>query len=158
MRGPNLCFWNLQLANKPEDRDQVVILFQDMLEVVTRDIMMEDQISRCGIFVIGLFKHICIWHHIVMSFYMAASKFIIYCFFLWSLVDSIHGGSGHEGMTLHEQQYQLFASSGAIKFPIDPVTEAWKEKVCFVNRDLLINMKLDKHANLNSSSLPVFAD
>ncbi|KAJ6702619.1 CALLOSE SYNTHASE 3-RELATED [Salix koriyanagi] len=79
------------LANKPEDRDQVVILFQDMLEVVTRDIMMEDHIS--------------------------------------SLVDSIHGGSGHEGMTLHEQQYQLFASSGAIKFPIDPVTEAWKEKI-----------------------------
>jgi hypothetical protein len=33
--------------NRPEDRDQVVILFQDMLEVVTRDIM-EDQISRCG--------------------------------------------------------------------------------------------------------------
>ncbi|KAL9407347.1 hypothetical protein Peur_004319 [Populus x canadensis] len=79
------------LANKPEDRDQVVILFQDMLEVVTRDIMMEDHISN--------------------------------------LVDSIHGGSGHEGMTLHEQQYQLFASSGAIKFPIEPVTEAWKEKI-----------------------------
>ena len=38
-----------QLVNKPEDRDQVVILFQDMLEVVTRDIMMEDHISRCGI-------------------------------------------------------------------------------------------------------------
>ena len=73
-------------------------------------------------------------------------------------MDSIQGGSGHEGMTLHEQQYQLFASYGAIKFPIDPVTEAWKEKVCFVNRDLLINMKLDKHANLNSSSLLVFAD
>ncbi|KAI9400626.1 hypothetical protein POPTR_001G012200v4 [Populus trichocarpa] len=79
------------LANKPEDRDQVVILFQDMLEVVTRDIMMEDHISN--------------------------------------LVDSIHGGSGHEGMTLHERQYQLFASSGAIKFPIEPVTEAWKEKI-----------------------------
>ncbi|XP_011037935.1 PREDICTED: callose synthase 3 [Populus euphratica] len=79
------------LANKPEDRDQVVILFQDMLEVVTRDIMMEDHISN--------------------------------------LVDSIHGGSGHEGMTLHEQQYQLFASYGAIKFPIEPVTEAWKEKI-----------------------------
>jgi callose synthase len=60
MRSPNLCFWNLQLANKPEDRDQVVILFQDMLEVVTRDIMMEDHISKCDIFVIGLFKHICI--------------------------------------------------------------------------------------------------
>lgn len=32
----------LQLNNDPKDRDQVVILFQDMLEVVTRDIMMED--------------------------------------------------------------------------------------------------------------------
>lgn len=44
-------------------------------------------------------------------------------------MDSIHGGSGHEGMTPLDQQYQLFASSGAIKFPIHPVTEAWKEKV-----------------------------
>lgn len=34
------------LDNKPEYRDQVVILFQDMLEVVTRDIMMEDHIFR----------------------------------------------------------------------------------------------------------------
>lgn len=33
-----------------------------------------------------------------------------------------------------EQQYQLFASSGAIKFPIQPVTEAWKEKVCLLKR------------------------
>ncbi|KAF3452613.1 hypothetical protein FNV43_RR03046 [Rhamnella rubrinervis] len=79
------------LDNKQEDRDQVVILFQDMLEVVTRDIMMEDHIS--------------------------------------SLVDSIHGGYGHEGITPLEQQYQLFASSGAIRFPITPVTEAWKEKI-----------------------------
>ncbi|KAI8004308.1 Callose synthase 3 [Camellia lanceoleosa] len=55
-----------------------VILFQDMLEVVTRDIMMEDHIN--------------------------------------SLVDSIHGGSGHEGMVLLE--YQLFASAGAINFSI----------------------------------------
>ncbi|CAK9174118.1 unnamed protein product [Ilex paraguariensis] len=78
------------LENKQEDRDQVVILFQDMLEVVTRDIMMEDHIS--------------------------------------SLVDSIHGGSGHEGMTPLDQQYQLFASAGAIKFPT-PESEAWKEKI-----------------------------
>ncbi|KAL8468952.1 hypothetical protein ACS0TY_031960 [Phlomoides rotata] len=33
------------LDNKPEDRDQIVILFQDMLEVVTRDIM-EDHVSK----------------------------------------------------------------------------------------------------------------
>ncbi|MCH79276.1 callose synthase 3-like, partial [Trifolium medium] len=79
------------LDNKHEDRDQVVILFQDMLEVVTRDIMMEDHI--------------------------------------FSLVDSIHGGSGHEGMLLLEQQHQLFASEGAIRFPIEPVTEAWTEKI-----------------------------
>ncbi|KAA8549605.1 hypothetical protein F0562_001377 [Nyssa sinensis] len=78
------------LENKQEDRDQVVILFQDMLEVVTRDIMMEDQIS--------------------------------------SLVDSIHGGSWNEGMTPLDQQYQLFASAGAIKFPA-PESEAWKEKI-----------------------------
>ncbi|KAJ6704704.1 LYST-INTERACTING PROTEIN LIP5 DOPAMINE RESPONSIVE PROTEIN DRG-1 [Salix purpurea] len=78
------------LDNNPEDRDQVVILFQDMLEVVTRDIM-EDQLS--------------------------------------SLVESIHGGSGSEGMIPLEQQHQLFASYGAIKFPIEPETEAWKEKI-----------------------------
>ncbi|KAK6925713.1 1,3-beta-glucan synthase subunit FKS1-like, domain-1 [Dillenia turbinata] len=78
--------------NDKEDRDQVVILFQDMLEVVTRDIMMEDHIS--------------------------------------SLLDSIHGGAGQEGMIPLEQQYQLFASDGAIKFPDDIMTEeAWKEKI-----------------------------
>ncbi|OAY54872.2 callose synthase 3 isoform X1 [Manihot esculenta] len=93
---PSLCNHFVKLIaylqnNKQEDRDQVVILFQDMLEVVTRDIMMEDHIS--------------------------------------SLVDSVHGGSGHEEITSFNQQYQLFASSGAIKFPIDPVTEAWNEKI-----------------------------
>ncbi|KAL6341057.1 hypothetical protein AAG906_032172 [Vitis piasezkii] len=77
------------LENKQEDRDQVVILFQDMLEVVTRDIMMEDNVS--------------------------------------SLVDT--GGPGYEGMTSLEQHSQLFASSGAIKFPILPSSEAWKEKI-----------------------------
>ena len=51
-----------------------------------------------------------------------------------SLVDSIHGGSGHEGMLLLEQQYQLFASEGAIRFPIEPVTEAWTEKVCHLKK------------------------
>ncbi|KAK9273438.1 hypothetical protein L1049_018248 [Liquidambar formosana] len=80
-----------KLDNKQEDRDQVVILFLDMLEVVTRDIIMEDHIS--------------------------------------SLIDLIHGGLGHEGMTPLYQHHQLFASSGAITFPIVPVTEAWKEKI-----------------------------
>ncbi|XLR45632.1 hypothetical protein S83_030292 [Arachis hypogaea] len=79
------------IDNKHEERDQVVILFQDMLEVVTRDIMLEDHIS--------------------------------------SLVESIHGGAGHEGMLALESQHQLFASEGAIRFPIQPVTEAWTEKL-----------------------------
>lgn len=52
---------------------------------------------------------------------------LIYCFLI-SLLDSIHGGSGHEGMVPLDQQYQLFASAGAIKFPA-PESEAWKEKV-----------------------------
>ncbi|KAK6164246.1 hypothetical protein DH2020_001110 [Rehmannia glutinosa] len=82
--------YDLFLDNKQEDRDQVVILFQDMLEVVTRDIMLEDHVSN--------------------------------------LLDSIHGGSGNEGMVPLDQQYQLFASAGAIKFPA-PETEAWKEKI-----------------------------
>lgn len=43
-------------------------------------------------------------------------------------MDSIHGGSGHEGMIPLDQQHQLFASTGAIKFPT-PDSEAWKEKV-----------------------------
>ncbi|KAI6669498.1 hypothetical protein NL676_004383 [Syzygium grande] len=101
------------LHNKPEDRDEVVILFQDMLEVVTRDIMMEDQIS--------------------------------------SLVDSIHGGSGHEEILPIEQQYQLFASAGAIKFPIEPQTEAWKEKI--KRLDLLLTTKesaMDVPSNLEA--------
>lgn len=44
------------------------------------------------------------------------------------MVDSIHGASGHEGMIFEHQQYQLFASAGAIKFPAQE-SEAWKEKV-----------------------------
>ncbi|XP_062171456.1 callose synthase 3 [Alnus glutinosa] len=78
------------LDNKEEDWEKVVFLFQDMLEVVTRD-MMEDPIS--------------------------------------SLVESIHYGSGHDGLTPHDQGYQLFASAGAIKFPIERVSEAWTEKI-----------------------------
>ncbi|KAM5582414.1 callose synthase 3 [Rosa sericea] len=86
---------NFLLKNSQDDRDQVVILFQDMLEVVTRDIMMEDQDQ------------------------------------ITSLVDSVHGGSGHEGMMPldQHQQHQLFASAGAINFPLTHVTEAWKEKI-----------------------------
>lgn len=74
------------LENKLEDKNQVVIYFQDMLEVVTRDIM-EDTL----------------------------------------ILESNHGGSAHQGMESFEQQ--LFAAEGAIKFPIEPATEAWKEKI-----------------------------
>ncbi|CAK8540523.1 unnamed protein product [Lathyrus sativus] len=83
------------LDNNQKDRDQVVILFQDMLEVVTRDIMMEDQDQ------------------------------------ISSLIDSTHGGVGHEGMFPLEPEphHQLFASEGAIRFPIEPVTAAWTEKI-----------------------------
>lgn len=54
------------------------------------------------------------------------------CACFCSLVDSIHGGPGSEGLTPLDQQYQLFASSGAIKFPVERMTEAWKEKVLFL--------------------------
>ncbi|KAI8573091.1 hypothetical protein RHMOL_Rhmol01G0251800 [Rhododendron molle] len=100
------------LENKQTDRDQVVILFQDMLEVVTRDIMMEDHIS--------------------------------------SLVDSIHGGSGYEGMTPLDQQYQLFASPEAIMFPVQE-TGRWKEKI--KRLDLLLTVKesaMDVPSNLEA--------
>nr|CAD1835251.1 unnamed protein product [Ananas comosus var. bracteatus] len=93
---------------------QVVILFQDMHEVVTRDLM-EEQLS--------------------------------------SLLDSSHGGSygRYEGMKPLDEQYQLFASAGAIKFPV-PVTDAWIEKV--VKRlDLLLTVKesaMDVPTNLEA--------
>jgi len=49
------------------------------------------------------------------------------------MVDSSHGGVGHEGMFPLEPEphHQLFASEGAISFPIEPVTAAWTEKVCY---------------------------
>ncbi|KAG2675087.1 hypothetical protein I3760_13G168800 [Carya illinoinensis] len=78
------------LDNKKEDSQNVVLFFQDMLEVVTRDIMLEDHTS--------------------------------------SLVDLSHGASRHEGKDPLDHPYQLFASSGAINFPVE-VTEAWTEKI-----------------------------
>lgn len=52
------------------------------------------------------------------------------CALYGSLLDSVHGSSngGHEGMTPLDQQVQLFASAGAIKFPY-PESDAWTEKV-----------------------------
>ncbi|KAL8129308.1 hypothetical protein V2J09_018463 [Rumex salicifolius] len=99
------------IENLPEQRDRVVILFQDMLEVVTRDIM-EDPLS--------------------------------------SLLESIHGGSKHEGIIPLDQQHQLFASSGAINFPLE-TTEAWKEKI--KRLDLLLTVKesaMDVPSNLDA--------
>lgn len=74
-------------------------------------------------------------HHdvIASSIFVFLFKYSLkWSLFLCSLVDSIHGVSGHEAMMPidQHQQYQLFASSGAIRFPIEQVTEAWKEKVC----------------------------
>ncbi|WCJ43385.1 Callose synthase 3 [Euphorbia peplus] len=46
-----------------------------------------------------------------------------------NLVDSMHGGPEEEEMISFDQQYQLFASSGTIRFPIQLVTKAWKEKI-----------------------------
>ena len=48
------------------------------------------------------------------QFFLNSSQFF---FFLNSLAET-------------ETKYQLFASEGAINFPIKPETEAWKEKVC----------------------------
>ena len=48
----SLFLYPMQLDNNVDDRDHVVILFQDMLEVVTRDIMMEDSISRLAKFLV----------------------------------------------------------------------------------------------------------
>ncbi|KAF8015337.1 hypothetical protein BT93_H0983 [Corymbia citriodora subsp. variegata] len=96
------------LDNNPEDRDKVVILFQDMHEVVTRDIMTQ--------------------------------------------VDSIHGKSGHEGITPPlDKKYLLFASAGAIRFPIEPATQAWKEKI--KRLDILLTTKdsaVDVPSNLEA--------
>lgn len=80
------------MENKQEDRDKVVILLQDMLEVVTRDIM-DDQVP--------------------------------------SILDSSQGGTygRSEDMTSLSDQVQLFASPGAIRFPIVQETEAGEEEV-----------------------------
>lgn len=81
----------MQLANKREDKDEVVIVLLNMLEVVTRDIM-EDEVP--------------------------------------SMLDSSHGGYTGipEAMTPLDQQQQFF---GALRFPVEPEAEAWREKVSF---------------------------
>ncbi|KAJ3680407.1 hypothetical protein LUZ60_016685 [Juncus effusus] len=72
------------IDNKEEEREEVVLLFIDMFEVVTKDIMEESHV-----------------------------------------LDSNHGGSYGRAESID----MLFASAGAIKFPVKPVTEAWKEKI-----------------------------
>ncbi|KAJ4711705.1 Callose synthase [Melia azedarach] len=100
------------LANKKEDKDQVVIVLLNMLEVVTRDIM-EDEIP--------------------------------------SLLDSSHGGGSYgkdEGMTPLDKQYHLF---GALRFPVKPEKEAWKEKIRRLH--LLLTVKesaMDVPSNLEA--------
>lgn len=115
----------MQLDNNQKDRDQVVILFQDMLEVVTRDIMMDEE----QIFRLCICKSLC-FHCI---FFLPLLIMVESYFFLNSMIDSSHGGVGHEGMFPLEPEphHQLFASEGAISFPIEPVTAAWTEKVCY---------------------------
>ncbi|KAI4326688.1 hypothetical protein MLD38_031975 [Melastoma candidum] len=77
---------NYLLENKQEDADSVVILFQDMLEVIRRDMMEDDCLS--------------------------------------SILEPTDGSAPLE------QDYRMyFASEGAIRFPIQPVTEAWQEKI-----------------------------
>ncbi|KMZ76284.1 Callose synthase, family GT48 [Zostera marina] len=101
------------IDNKQEERDKVVILFLDMLEVATKDIM-KDQVS--------------------------------------GILDSSLGISygKYEAMAPLDQQYQLFASSGAIKFPV-PKSEAWTEKI--KRLDLLLTVKesaMDVPSNLEA--------
>lgn len=54
-------------------------------------------------------------------------------FSLLSLLDSSHGGSygKNEGMTPLDQQFHVF---DALRFPVYPETEAWKEKVSYLFR------------------------
>ncbi|KAK4758148.1 hypothetical protein SAY87_019449 [Trapa incisa] len=100
------------LTNKAEDKDQVVILFLDMHEVVTRDIM-DDNLSS---------------------------------------LESIRASSRSEGMVLCARDHQqLFASPGAIRFPVDPQSDAWIEKI--KRLDLLLTTKesaMDVPSNLEA--------
>ncbi|XP_057515200.1 callose synthase 3-like [Amaranthus tricolor] len=73
---------NCLLDNKKDDKDKVVLYFQDMLEVVVSDIMEDNSVLETG------------------------------------------GGSTDGGASV-----ELFASEGALNFPIEPQTEAWKEKI-----------------------------
>ncbi|XP_042395925.1 callose synthase 3-like [Zingiber officinale] len=104
---PSLCkifidLIELLMTNKEEDRDKVIIYFQDMLEVVTRDMMDEE---------------------------------------LAGILDSI---------APLEQQDQLFAKAGAIKFPLQE-SSAWMEKIKRLH--LLLTVKesaMDVPSNLDA--------
>lgn len=99
----------LQQNNKEEDKDQVVIVLLDMLEVGTRDII-DEEISRY-----------VLWLELPF-FYTSVSIYFIPP--LCSLVESSHGGSsGKDGKS--RSLDRLFDK---LNFPI-PETEAWKEKV-----------------------------
>lgn len=128
------CCW-YQKKNEDEDRAKVIKIFQDMLEVVTRDIM-EDQLPR----------YKCCFNRLQISLMMKYYTMIAYClgfiplatsfcgFSLLllqcgSIFESSHGGSYRrpEGMNTLDHEY-LFQPSGAIKFPLQ-ATDAWLEKV-----------------------------
>ncbi|XP_030953802.1 callose synthase 3-like isoform X2 [Quercus lobata] len=78
------------LANENEHKDQVVIVLQNMLEIVTKDIL-DEEIS--------------------------------------SLAESSHGGyyGIHQGMAPRDLYLPLFCDG--LRFPVEPETEAWKEKI-----------------------------
>ncbi|XP_028555016.1 callose synthase 3 isoform X2 [Dendrobium catenatum] len=110
------------MDNKQEDRDRVVLLFQDMLEVVTRDIM-EEQFSDLLDTYQGAYR----WPEGVPPNYRRS-----------------------EGITLSNKDVQLFASTGAIRFPL-PKSDAWTEKIRRLN--LLLTEKesaMDVPANLEA--------
>ncbi|CAA7399579.1 unnamed protein product [Spirodela intermedia] len=102
---------NLLLKNEREDEDQVVLLFQDMLEVTTKDIAEEH---------------------------------------LYSISDSYHGGAyGTEDVTTLSGR-QLFASQGALMFPLKQ-SDAWTEKIKRIH--LLLTVKesaMDVPTNLEA--------
>lgn len=61
-----------------------------------------------------------------------ASEAYLYWFVMSSIFDSSHYGGSygrHEQMTSLDEQVQLFAKPGAIKFPLKDFSDAWQEKV-----------------------------
>ncbi|OEL35618.1 Callose synthase 2 [Dichanthelium oligosanthes] len=120
---------DLLQKNKEEDLGQVVILFQDMLEVVTRDIMEDEQLGGAWLVSADCCK--------------ASHNALL-------MLESVHGAHnrGHEGITPLDQQDQLFAK--AIRFPMGE-SNAWTEKIKRLH--LLLTVKesaMDVPTNLDA--------